>query len=202
MGAIFISTLAITRLAEPHLPPHNQEERLAASLHPLVSFVVLGSIIVRELHICSLFKHLSRIRINYFSDGLSVPFLKIGHRTISLSSTWSKLTVKPDWLSSIRNGSSAQRPEDEIAIGEDGMNVALRSKSFSPAERTSTSLLKPNPVQSFESGPSIATFVPILPQFVPFIPISDGNSSPPSEPLPSESNTISNTVSRTDEHRE
>ncbi|GJJ06578.1 hypothetical protein Clacol_000771 [Clathrus columnatus] len=89
VGAIFISTLALTRLAEPQIPPRNQEERLAASLHPIVSFVVLGSIIIH---------------------GLSIPFFKLGHRTVSLSTTWSKPNVSgPDWLLSIR---SAHKSED------------------------------------------------------------------------------------------
>ncbi|GJJ06575.1 hypothetical protein Clacol_000768 [Clathrus columnatus] len=46
VGAIFISTLAATQLEEPHIPPRDQKERLAASLHPIVSFIVLGSILV------------------------------------------------------------------------------------------------------------------------------------------------------------
>jgi hypothetical protein len=48
VGAIFVSTLAVTRLKEPDGPPKNQEELLAATLQPIVSFVVMGSIIIRE----------------------------------------------------------------------------------------------------------------------------------------------------------
>lgn len=47
VGAIFISTLALTRLPEPSDPPANQAEFLAASLQPIVSFVVLCSILIR-----------------------------------------------------------------------------------------------------------------------------------------------------------
>ncbi len=47
VGAIFISTLAVSRLPEPHDPPANQAELLAKVLQPIVSFVVLGSIITR-----------------------------------------------------------------------------------------------------------------------------------------------------------
>jgi sodium/hydrogen antiporter len=47
VGAVFISTLALTRLPEPHDPPQNQQELLAATLQPIVSFVVLGSILIR-----------------------------------------------------------------------------------------------------------------------------------------------------------
>ncbi|KAK0431883.1 Cation/H+ exchanger, partial [Armillaria borealis] len=47
VGAVFISTLALTELPEPHNPPESQQELLAATLQPIVSFVVLGSIIIR-----------------------------------------------------------------------------------------------------------------------------------------------------------
>lgn len=46
--AIFVSTLALTKLPEPHSPPRNQAEYLAATIQTVVAFVVLGSIIVRE----------------------------------------------------------------------------------------------------------------------------------------------------------
>ncbi|KAK0475586.1 Cation/H+ exchanger [Armillaria luteobubalina] len=65
VGAIFVSTLALTRLPEPHYPPQNQEELLAATLQPIVSFVVLGSIIIH---------------------GLSIPFFSFGKK-ISRTST-------------------------------------------------------------------------------------------------------------------
>ncbi|KAF8590978.1 hypothetical protein K439DRAFT_1328630 [Ramaria rubella] len=77
VGAIFISTLALSKLDAPQVPPQNQEERLAASLHPIVSFVVLGSIIIH---------------------GLSIPFFNIGRRTVSLTSTWSRPPPTPEWL--------------------------------------------------------------------------------------------------------
>ena len=52
-GAVFISTLALTRLPEPHSPPQSQAEYLAATLQPVVAFIILGSILIRmsELHI-------------------------------------------------------------------------------------------------------------------------------------------------------
>jgi len=78
VGAIFISTLALSKLDKPQMPPRNQEERLAASLHPIVSFVVLGSIIIH---------------------GLSIPFFKIGRKTtVTLSSTWARPPLTPEWL--------------------------------------------------------------------------------------------------------
>ena len=46
-GAVFISTLALTRLPEPHSPPQSQAEYLAATLQPVVAFIILGSILIR-----------------------------------------------------------------------------------------------------------------------------------------------------------
>lgn len=47
VGAIFISTLALHKLPTPANPPVTQQDYLALSLQPIVSFVVLGSIIIR-----------------------------------------------------------------------------------------------------------------------------------------------------------
>ena len=47
VGAIFVSTLAVTELPTPQSPPQNQAELLAATLQTIVSFIVLGSIIIR-----------------------------------------------------------------------------------------------------------------------------------------------------------
>jgi hypothetical protein len=47
VSAVFVSALALTRLPVPSNPPANQAQLLAAMIQPIVSFVVLGSIIVR-----------------------------------------------------------------------------------------------------------------------------------------------------------
>lgn len=47
VGAIFVSTLAVTELPKPHSPPESQAELLSATLQTIVAFVVLGSIIIR-----------------------------------------------------------------------------------------------------------------------------------------------------------
>lgn len=49
VGAVYISSLALTLLPTPHDPPQNQQELLAATLQPIVSFIVLGSIIIRKI---------------------------------------------------------------------------------------------------------------------------------------------------------
>ncbi|OSX66241.1 hypothetical protein POSPLADRAFT_1043707 [Postia placenta MAD-698-R-SB12] len=86
VGAIFVSTLALTRLPTPQSPPQNQAEHLAATLQTIVSFVVLGSIIIH---------------------GLSIPFFSLGKnvrtRTVSITRTWtSRGTIAPDWLLGVR----------------------------------------------------------------------------------------------------
>jgi hypothetical protein len=47
VSAIFIVTLAQSRLEAPGNPPESQEDLLATALQPIVSFVVLGSILTR-----------------------------------------------------------------------------------------------------------------------------------------------------------
>jgi hypothetical protein len=47
VGAVFVSSLALTRLPTPEYPPADQAQFLAATIQPIVSFVVLGSIVVR-----------------------------------------------------------------------------------------------------------------------------------------------------------
>lgn len=49
VGAVFVSSLALSRLPTPHDPPQNQQELLATILQPIVSFIVLGSIIIRKI---------------------------------------------------------------------------------------------------------------------------------------------------------
>jgi hypothetical protein len=44
IGAIFISTLASTKLPEPVYPPTNQVELLADVIQPIVHFIVLGCV--------------------------------------------------------------------------------------------------------------------------------------------------------------
>jgi sodium/hydrogen antiporter len=47
VGAVFVSTLALSKLPEPKNPPETQAELLATVIQPIVAFVVLGSIVVR-----------------------------------------------------------------------------------------------------------------------------------------------------------
>lgn len=115
VGAIFISTLAVTELPKPQSPPQGQAELLAATLQTIVGFVVLGSIIIRKFLFpaCSGAIHLQAGGLMYLLlfviDGLSIPFFSFGRnvrsRTVSLSRTWtsrSRNTNTPDWLLWVR----------------------------------------------------------------------------------------------------
>ncbi|RDB16672.1 putative Na(+)/H(+) antiporter C3A11.09 [Hypsizygus marmoreus] len=84
-------TAALHKLPNPHNPPQNEEEFLAACLQPIVAFVVLGSIIIH---------------------GLSIPFFSLGKSTISLSNTLTSRSSNktPDWLIGIRHTSALQTP--------------------------------------------------------------------------------------------
>ncbi|KAF8891636.1 Sodium/hydrogen exchanger family-domain-containing protein [Infundibulicybe gibba] len=81
VGAVYISTLALHKLPVPHNPPESQADLLALTLQPIVSFVVLGSIIIH---------------------GLSIPFFSLGKtvhsRTLSPAATLiSSQRPEPDW---------------------------------------------------------------------------------------------------------
>ncbi|KAG6334248.1 hypothetical protein ID866_4839, partial [Astraeus odoratus] len=76
VSAVFVSTLARTRLPSPSDPPANQPETLAATIQPIVSFVVLCSILVH---------------------GLSIPFFNAGRelaRSVTINSiNWQRSTT-------------------------------------------------------------------------------------------------------------
>lgn len=113
VGAVFVSTLALTRLPEPHSPPQNQQEFLAASLQIIVSFVVLGSILIH---------------------GLSIPFFSFGRnlssRTVSVTRTWTsrQATAAPDWLLWARR---APGPDSPVHV-----DIERQEKAEDGPERT------------------------------------------------------------------
>ncbi|KAJ8523184.1 hypothetical protein ONZ45_g326 [Pleurotus djamor] len=111
VGAIFVSTLALTRLPEPQDPPQGQAELLAVVIHPIVSFVVLVSIIIH---------------------GLSIPFFSLGRRatrTLSISTTFTR-SNGPDWLIWTRRMPHQSTSVPDVANvclenGERGANASL-----------------------------------------------------------------------------
>ncbi|KAH9936219.1 Sodium/hydrogen exchanger family-domain-containing protein [Fomitopsis serialis] len=104
VGAVFISTLAAGQLPKPEDPPANQRELLAASIQPIVAFMVLCSITIH---------------------GLSIPFFSLGRRVHSVTRTWSRHDTfgtftggrgaMPEWTTHTRQ----VRPGEEIVINRD-----------------------------------------------------------------------------------
>ncbi|KAI0766369.1 Sodium/hydrogen exchanger family-domain-containing protein [Trametes elegans] len=123
IGAVFISTLAAEQLPHPHDPPEGQQELLAASIQPIVAFMVLCSIAVH---------------------GLSIPFFTFGRRVHSVSRTWSRhdtvgtfgsrrRSILPEWTTQIRH----VQPGDEIVINRDRLDHE-REESLTPVAGTSS----------------------------------------------------------------
>jgi hypothetical protein len=90
---VFISTLAVEKLPYEY-PPTNQTQMLAASIQPIVAFMVLCSITVH---------------------GLSIPGFSLGRRVHSVSRTWSR-HAPPDWTTQARH---VERGGDDIVINRD-----------------------------------------------------------------------------------
>ncbi|KAI0720582.1 Sodium/hydrogen exchanger family-domain-containing protein [Cerioporus squamosus] len=122
IGAVFISTLAAEQLPEPESPPEGQVQLLAASIQPIVAFMVLVSIAVH---------------------GLSIPFFTFGRRVHSVSRTWSRhdtfgtfgsrrRSILPEWTQQIRH----VQPGEEIVINRDQNGHA--EGSVTPVEPTSS----------------------------------------------------------------
>ena len=120
-GAVFISTLAAGQLPQPEDPPADQRQLLAASIQPIVAFMVLCSITIH---------------------GLSIPFFSLGRRVHSVTRTWSRHDTfgtfsgrtMPEWANQARH----VRPGDEIIINrdrEDAMERGVIPASESVTEK-------------------------------------------------------------------
>ncbi|KZT73873.1 hypothetical protein DAEQUDRAFT_761825 [Daedalea quercina L-15889] len=102
VGAVFISTLAAGQLPSPENPPANQRQLLAASIQPIVAFMVLCSITIH---------------------GLSIPSFSLGRRVHSVTRTWSRHDTfgtftgrsVPEWTTHTRH----VREGEEIVINRD-----------------------------------------------------------------------------------
>jgi sodium/hydrogen antiporter len=93
VGAVFISTLAVKYLPVAEPSPANQAQFLAATIQPIVAFMVLCSILIH---------------------GLSIPFFSLSRRVHSVSRTWSRHGA-PDWTMHTRRVSRAE----DIVINRD-----------------------------------------------------------------------------------
>ncbi|KIJ67909.1 hypothetical protein HYDPIDRAFT_37494 [Hydnomerulius pinastri MD-312] len=142
VSAVFVSALALTRLPIPTSPPADQAQVLAATIQPIVSFVVLGSIIVH---------------------GLSIPFFNLGRevrsRTVSLSTTWtrSRTGPLPDWFYDARRVEATPATpgvaDGIVDIERDAENNGKTPSSGSP--ESSTGVLEVG-----EHGPPASVAIP------------------------------------------
>ena len=132
VGAIFISTLALHQLPPPSNPPQTQQDILTLSIQPIVSFVVLSSIIVRALAVNNFF--LSFI-LHILLDGLSIPFFNLGQnvsRTVTLTATLTspRSRFQPDWVLNINRivpilqESTSEVPDAVVRVQEDASAAA------------------------------------------------------------------------------
>ncbi|KAF8309346.1 hypothetical protein DL93DRAFT_2063063 [Clavulina sp. PMI_390] len=82
VGAVFISTLALTYLPEPQKDdPQGQLQILATCIQPIVSCTILGSILIH---------------------GLSIPAFSLA-RTVTLSRSTTVNTPQPEWIGQIQH---------------------------------------------------------------------------------------------------
>ena len=149
VGAMFISTLALHQLPSPSNPPQTQQDILALSIHPIVSFVVLSSIIVRASAVNNFFLSFN---LYILLDGLSIPFFNLGKnvsRTVSSTATLTspRSRIQPDWVLYVnRIVPILQEPTSEVAVHE----VA------SAAASTNTpTIIVPSQIPDIESGPVV-----------------------------------------------
>lgn len=69
----------------PSSPPASQNELLAAVLHPIVSFAVLGSIIIRMFYCSGILNNtLTLTFTTYHVDGLSIPAFQLGQVLLAI----------------------------------------------------------------------------------------------------------------------
>ncbi|KAI5123463.1 hypothetical protein M0805_008833 [Coniferiporia weirii] len=142
VGAVFISTLAAGALPVPNNPTENQTEMLAATIQPIVSFMVLCSITIH---------------------GLSIPFFSLGRRVHSVSRTWSRhqsMDPTPEWATHTR---AVSRPEDIIInrdsalergeLGHDGIGEKYPHLEQSTEEDSRKSEVPVSPSSSVPSKP-------------------------------------------------
>jgi hypothetical protein len=149
VGAIFISTLAVHQLPSPSNPPQTQQDILTLSIHPIVSFVVLSSIIVRA----SAVNHfLFSFNLHILLDGLSIPFFNLGQnvsRTVTLTATLTshRSRFQPDWVLNVnRIVPIPQETTSEVPI------VAVHEVASRAVSTNTPTIIVPSQTPDIELG--------------------------------------------------
>lgn len=173
VSAVFVSALALTRLPVPMNPPANQAQLLAAMIQPIVSFVVLGSVVVRMYY----FVVCAAVGASYYfiTDGLSIPFFNLGRevrsRTVTLTNTWTRRgtgPTLPDWVF------YARRPETN-ADAPTATRTSVDVECGMETNGQGDSVTEAGPNQT-DSGPPSEIVIPAASVGKEVVSISNGNS--------------------------
>ena len=160
VGAIFISTLALHYLPPPLNPPQTQQDILTLSIYPIVSFVVLSSIIVRTSAVTTSSFHSTHILL----DGLSIPFFNLGQnvsRTVSLTATLTshRSRFQPDWVlninhivNTLQESSTSEVPNEPVHGPAASANTPT---SHSKLRQEPLDISTPSQMPDIESGPVV-----------------------------------------------
>ncbi|KAF8625984.1 hypothetical protein AX17_006708 [Amanita inopinata Kibby_2008] len=116
IGAVFISTLAAEVLQESN-KQSQQIELVAQAIEPIVAFMVLCSITIH---------------------GLSIPSFSLGRRVHSVSRTWSRHALAPDWTNQAR---LVDRGAADIVINRD---IQMEEGKLSPGDKLAAPLQRPS----------------------------------------------------------
>jgi len=119
VGAIFIATLALTKLPTPRQPPQTPDDFLALNILPIIYFIVLCSVIVH---------------------GSSIPFFNLGKRVHSISRTWTNRSdSEPSWLNRVKQvgegGITINRDDDDGSGSGDSSNNNNEKKGEKQRQR-------------------------------------------------------------------
>ncbi|KAF6761181.1 Sodium/hydrogen exchanger family-domain-containing protein [Ephemerocybe angulata] len=187
VGAVFISTLAIHKLGEPHVALETQRDVLTRSLEPIVAFVVLASIIIH---------------------GLSIPFFNLGRnvsRTVSIQVTATATSVRsrhlaPEWLHHINRyvvgtQPASNTPEMTVVPPNDVENNAVKAEKMSAIP----SLESLSKTYSGQAGPSSPRAVNVSTEelMVPNLMVNDDSELFRRRPTSANSETYAHSNSST-----
>lgn len=133
VGAVFISSLALQKLSKSRGAAGSEEESLASNLEPIVAFVVLGSIIIRNYF---LFFYRWKLTGVFITDGLSIPFFSLGKRvhTRTLSLTLTTRKGEPEWAMDIPHADLTHvNNTDEEMTGDSELSTVTRQQTGYPS---------------------------------------------------------------------
>lgn len=151
VGAIFISTLAATKLPTPSIPPENELDVLGLIVQPVTYCLVLCSVLVH---------------------GLSIPFFSLGRsmhsRVHSMTRTWTQASnQEPSWLSRVKRAGDVVVPTAPAVIIEEkekGSSPSSSDKDLAKLEKGDSTASDEKKAYAAARGRSDSATVVIPPQ--------------------------------------